>query len=81
MCILSVKVQDATGARIQFKDDQSSEEAERTVVVRGQQDAAQRAEMIIRRMLAEIPPVVSETITVTDKAIGRIIGRGALDPK
>lgn len=69
-----MQVQDVTGARIQFKDDQNPDE-DRICVIRGTEETAQKAEMIIRRMIAEEPPIVEEMITVPQRCVGRIIGK------
>ena len=47
-------------------------------MIRGTADAAQRAEVVIRRIVADVPPVQKDTMNVPVKAIGRIIGRPGL---
>ena len=72
-CVQS-QIQEVSGARINFKDEVAQEGPERVVVIRGTHSSAQQAEIMIRKIIADQPPIVSEIIYVPQKALGRIIG-------
>lgn len=57
-----------------MKDDVDKDSNERTVVVRGTAQSAQQAEVMVHRIVAEQPEIISDVITVPQKALGRIIG-------
>ncbi|KAK2167696.1 hypothetical protein LSH36_25g07051 [Paralvinella palmiformis] len=69
------EIQEVSGARVNFKDTVSPDTVDRTVVIRGTNDSAQQAELLIRKIVAEQPPTITETIMVLEKALGRIIGK------
>ena len=46
------------------------------VVIRGTHESAQQAEIMIRKIIADQPAIVSEVIWVPQRALGRIIGEG-----
>ena len=82
------QIEELTGARVNFKDDFSGpaagpgsagaaaegDGATRTVLIRGTGAAAQRAELEVQRIVASLPPVETDSITVPERCIGRIIG-------
>ena len=57
-----------------FRDDNRDSEQDRTVVIRGTPEAAQQAEIMIRKIIAEIPEIFTEEMRVPGKCLGRIIG-------
>lgn len=69
------EIQEVSGARVNFKDVVSPDTVDRTVVIRGTSNCAQQAELLIRKIIADQPPIVTETIMVPEKTLGRIIGR------
>jgi len=44
------------------------------LVIRGTQDAVHQAELLVRKVIVDQPPIVSDSITVPGNSIGRIIG-------
>ena len=68
------KIEEATGARLNMKDEVDRDSKERTVVIRGAAQSAQQAEVMVHRIVAEQPEIISEVIRVPQKALGRIIG-------
>lgn len=70
------EIQKTTGTRINFKDDNKSDkDSQRTIIIRGSAESAQRAELIIRELVANMPVVLTEVMFVPSSALGRIIGR------
>ena len=43
-------------------------------MIRGTQDAVHQAELLVRKVIVDQPPIVSDSITVPGNSIGRIIG-------
>ena len=74
ICTSLEQIQEATRTRINFKDD-SDPEKDRILVIRGSHEGAQQAELRVRQIIVDQPDVVSETVTVPQQAIGRIIGK------
>ncbi len=68
------QIQQTTGAKVNFKDDAPTSDDERVVRISGTHESAQQAEVQVRKIIAEQPPIITDTITVPDKCIGRIIG-------
>jgi len=69
-------IQEKTKTRINFKDDYSGQEVkERMLSIRGRREDVRQAEFIVRQIIADQPPVISFTVYVPQKAIGRIIGK------
>ena len=68
------KIQEATKTRINFKDE-SDLDKERTMVIRGTMEGAQQAELMVRQIIVDQPPIVSEVIYVPRWVVGRIIGQ------
>ncbi|XP_046545484.1 uncharacterized protein LOC124255630 [Haliotis rubra] len=72
------QIQEESGAKVHFKEENAlstQKEEERTVVIRGTSDAAQHAELLIRRIIAEMPDIFTEEVRVPGYCLGRIIGR------
>ncbi|XP_050397075.1 tudor and KH domain-containing protein isoform X3 [Patella vulgata] len=73
------KLQEESGARVNFKDESTlsrSSDDNRTVIIRGTSESAQKAELMIRKIIADMPAILTEEIQVPAVALGRIIGRG-----
>lgn len=71
-----MKLQKTTGARISFKDAKGGgDNQERTLVIRGSAENAYKAEIEIRRIIAEKPVVITEEMLVPKDSCGRIIGK------
>ena len=58
-----------------FKDDAPTSDDERIVKISGTHESAQQAEVQIRKIIAEQPPIITDVVTVPQKCIGRIIGQ------
>ncbi|KAL3854394.1 hypothetical protein ACJMK2_013665 [Sinanodonta woodiana] len=69
------ELQETSGARINFKDDNGKEDEERTIQIRGTSESAQTAECLIRKIIADQPVKITTEMHVPAKCIGRIIGR------
>ncbi|ESO89711.1 hypothetical protein LOTGIDRAFT_124728 [Lottia gigantea] len=73
------KLQEESGARVNFKDESSlsrRSDDSRTVIIHGTSASAQQAEIMIRKIIADMPAILTEEIQVPAVALGRIIGRG-----
>lgn len=44
-------------------------------MIRGTQDAVHQAELMVRKVIVDQPPIVSDTLTVPGNSVGRIIGQ------
>ncbi|XP_076081099.1 tudor and KH domain-containing protein-like [Mytilus galloprovincialis] len=69
------EIQQVSGARVNFTDNKRDSQEERGVVIRGTPEAAQMAENMIRKIIGELPVIVTEEMVVPGKCLGRIIGR------
>ncbi|XP_063438275.1 tudor and KH domain-containing protein-like isoform X2 [Mytilus trossulus] len=69
------EIQQISGARVNFTDNKRDSQEERGVVIRGTPEAAQMAENMIRKIIGELPVIVTEEMVVPGKCLGRIIGR------
>ena len=69
------EIQEDSGARLNMKDGEPRTSDERTVIVRGTAEQAQRAEYLIHKIVAEVPRKIDEDVYVPMRAVGRIIGR------
>ena len=58
-----------------FKDDTQGDDEDRIMVIRGSTDKAQVAECMIRKILADLPIIVEDIVSVPTYSLGRIIGR------
>lgn len=71
------KIEKDTGARINLKDeDEGSQSEERTVLIQGEREKAKRAEILVKKIIAEQPVIRSEDVFVPQRTCGRIIGKG-----
>ena len=68
------QIQEESGARLHFTDRNSDGDKDRTVLIRGDTESAQKAELMIRQMLADMPATITEEVEVPGYCIGRIIG-------
>ena len=70
------QIQEESGAKVRFSDRNSNpnSDEDRTVLIRGDTEAAQKAELMIRQIIADMPATVTEEIEVPGYSIGRIIG-------
>jgi len=69
----TVQIQESTKTRISFRGESAKDE-DRTMVIRGTQDAVHQAELMVRKVIVDQPPIVSDTLTVPNNSVGRIIG-------
>ena len=66
-----------SGARVTVKDvAEENESSERIVLIQGERERAKRAEMLVKKTLAEQPVVRTDEVFVPQRACGRIIGKG-----
>jgi len=70
---LYFQIQESTKTRISFRGEGRKDE-DRTLVIRGTQDAVHQAELMVRKVIVDQPPIVSDTIAVPGNSVGRIIG-------
>lgn len=68
------QIQENTKTRINFKGESKADE-DRVMVIRGTQDAIHQAELVVRKLIVDQPPIVSDIVLVPHTAVGRIIGR------
>ena len=73
----NLQIQERTGAKVKFRDDDKEQE-ERVLLVRGTHESSQKAELIIKKIIADQPPIIEDTITVPNRCLGRIIGIGSM---
>jgi len=45
------------------------------MVIRGTQEAVHQAELMVRKVIVDQPPAVTDSITVPGNSVGRIIGQ------
>lgn len=72
------EIQEETGAKVSFNDRDGSRDSteDRTVTIRGKTEDAQKAELMIRKIIADMPTIITEEVEVPAYCLGRIIGRG-----
>lgn len=71
------KIEKDTGVRLNLKDEnEGSESEERIVLIQGEREKAKRAEILVKKIIAEQPVIRTEEIFVPQRACGRIIGKG-----
>jgi len=71
------KIEKDTGARINMKDEEEGgENEERIVLIQGEREKAKRAEILVKKIIAEQPVIRTEEVFVPQRACGRIIGKG-----
>jgi len=69
-----LQIQESTKTRISFRGEAQKDDEDRVLLIRGTQDAVHQAELMVRRVIVDQPPVVSDSITVPGTCIGCIIG-------
>jgi len=69
------EIQEMTNTRINFKNSVGPRDEYRVCVIRGRAEGAQEAERLVQRAISEQPKVSTVTISVPQRACGRIIGR------
>lgn len=72
------KIQEESGAKVNFmgRDQNSKGDEDRQAIIRGTTEAAQKAEVMIYKMIADMPKIITEEVEVPGYCIGRIIGKG-----
>lgn len=71
------KIEKDTGVRVNLKDEnEGSETEERIVLIQGEREKARRAEILVKKIIAEQPVIRTEEIFIPQRACGRIIGKG-----
>lgn len=71
------KIEKDSGARINLKDEnEGNESEERIVLIQGEREKTKRAEILVKKIIAEQPVIKTEDIFVPQRACGRIIGKG-----
>jgi len=71
------KIEKDTGVRLNLKDEnEGSESEERIVLIQGEREKAKRAEILVKKIIAEQPVIRTEEIFIPQRACGRIIGKG-----
>lgn len=72
-----LQIQESTKTRISFKGDRSADK-DRILVIRGTQEAVHQAELMVRKIIVDQPPIITDAIVVPCEAVGRIIGESFL---
>lgn len=73
------KIEKESGARVHLVDEDEGAKnvsGERIVLVQGEREMAKRAEILIKKIIAEQPVIRTEEVYVPQRACGRIIGKG-----
>ncbi|KAK7096171.1 tudor and KH domain-containing protein-like isoform X2 [Littorina saxatilis] len=72
------EIQEETGARVTFHDRDTNRDSkdDRTVIIRGSTEAAQKAELMIHQIISDMPKIITEEVEVPGYCLGRLIGRG-----
>ena len=71
------KIQKDTGVRMNLIDeDEEGQSSERTLLIQGEREKVKRAEIVIKKVIAEQPVIRTEDVFVPQRACGRIIGKG-----
>ena len=71
------KIEKESGARVNLKDvDEGGGNEERIVLIHGEREKARRAEILVKKIIAEQPVIRTEEVYVPQRACGRIIGKG-----
>ena len=71
------KIEKDSGARVNLKDeDEGGGNEERIVLIQGEREKARRAEILVKKIIAEQPIIRTEEVFVPQRACGRIIGKG-----
>ena len=71
------KIEKDSGVRVNLKDEnEGSESEERIVLIQGEREKAKRAEILVKKIIAEQPVIRTEEIFIPQRACGRVIGKG-----
>jgi len=71
------KIEKDTGVRVNLKDEnEGSESEERILLIQGEREKAKRAEILVKKIIAEQPVIRTEEIFIPQRACGRVIGKG-----
>ncbi|XP_025080601.1 tudor and KH domain-containing protein-like isoform X2 [Pomacea canaliculata] len=72
------EIHEMSGAKVYFSDHDSNHtsEEDRLVVIRGTSEEALKAELMIRKIVADVSNIITEEVQVPGYCLGRIIGRG-----
>lgn len=71
------KIQKDTEVRMNLIDeDEEGQSSERTLLIQGEREKVKRAEIVIKKVIAEQPVIRTEDVFVPQRACGRIIGKG-----
>lgn len=71
------KIEKDSGARVIMKDEEEgNEKGERIVLIQGEREKAKRAEILVKKIIAEQPVIRTEEVFIPQRACGRIIGKG-----
>ena len=71
------KIEKDSGARVIMKDEEEgNEKGERIVLIQGEREKAKRAEILVKKIIAEQPVLRTEEVFIPQRACGRIIGKG-----
>ena len=69
------QIQETSRTRISFKGDRNADkDKDRILVIRGTQEGIHQAELMVRKIIVDQPPIIADVLTVPCEAIGRIIG-------
>ncbi|XP_067035394.1 tudor domain-containing 6-like [Acropora muricata] len=73
------RIEKESGARVHLIDEDEGAKnvsGERIVFIQGEREMARRAEILIKKIIAEQPVIRTEAVDVPQRACGRIIGKG-----
>lgn len=68
-------IRNTTKARLNFKDKDTEFGKDRILIIQGTQEGAQKAELMVRQIIADQPEIVTTIVQVPNYSVGRIIGR------
>lgn len=71
------KIEKDTGVRMNLIDeDEEGQGKDKTLLIQGEREKVKRAEIVVKKVIAEQPVIRSEEVFVPQHACGRIIGKG-----
>ena len=73
------RIEKESGARVHLIDENEGAKnvsGERIVFIQGEREMARRAEILIKKIIAEQPVIRTEEVYVPQRACGRLIGKG-----
>ncbi|XP_059141183.1 tudor and KH domain-containing protein-like [Physella acuta] len=75
------QIQKESGARLHFKDKENENEKKenRTVVIIGNTESAQQAELMIQQIISGIPEMLTEEVEVPSYSLGCLIGKNGVN--